>query len=42
VSDPREERAVLVLVENVAGVTAVKNELTYVDVNTGISMTGLG
>jgi len=30
------------VIENVAGVTAVKNELTYVDVNTGISMTGLG
>jgi len=42
VSDPREERAVMVLVENLPGVTAVKNELTYVDVSTGISMTGLG
>jgi len=42
VSDPREERAVIVLVENVCGVTEVKNDLTYVDVNTGISMTGLG
>lgn len=42
VSDPREERAVTVLVENVPGVKAVKNQLAYVDVNTGISMTGLG
>jgi CBS domain-containing protein len=42
VSDPREERAVVVLVENTPGVKGVKNQLAYVDVNTGISMTGLG
>ena len=42
VSDPREERAVTVLVENVPGVKSVDAQLTYVDVNAGISLTGLG
>ncbi len=42
VSDPREERAVIVLVENVPGVASVKNELIYVDVNTGMTFSGLG
>jgi len=42
VTNPDEERAVTVLVQNVAGVKDVRNELAYVDVNTGISMTGLG
>lgn len=42
VSDPREERAVEVLAENVTGVKSVRNQLTFVDVNSGMAITGLG
>ena len=41
VSDPREERAVLVLVQSVPGVRGVRNELVYVDVNTGMTFSGM-